>query len=545
MVQFRIRMIVWLSIAASSLASPGWVNAQPPTLMPRLPGAGNPLGSPLAKDSDQAPTSAAAFQGLDRKEIEEIIGVYWKKKEDEKKRADAAKKEADEEKKLIDAAIKKEEARANDHGVQFKETRIFPRAYERDPEQDGLLENMIDSLTRNKDGKKWYDKLSLKGYTQIRFGRTLTEEAGSQPANLFGDRTINGQRENFLIRRARIILSGDVSEHLYVYIQPDFASNTDGAANNTFFTQLRDLYADYYIDRDKVNRLRIGLSKIPYGWENLQSSQNRIALDRTDAMNSAVAPNERDLGIIYYWTPVAAQKLLNSLVSSGLKGSNNFGIFAFGVYDGQGGSQVERNNNLHMVSRLTLPYQFANGQVIEAGVQGYRGMYNVGTTAIRPLGKGAAAVAPTIAGGSTTGIFEQRVAASFAILPQPWGFQAEWQVGEGPGLNDAQTEIGKRNLHGGYLMTMYRHETDKWGIQTPYVRWQQFTGGYKSQTNAPYGHQRQLDVGVEWQLRKEFEITFEYSKVQTPNFSSLTSAGQVSYRDFRGDTFRIQMQFNY
>lgn len=541
MVRSRFRMIAVLSVASATVICAALVRAQEPPPTPGLPA----LGTPLPKAAEKLPPpTASSFQGLDRKEIEEIIGIYWKKKEDERKVAEKAKKEADEEKKLIDAAIKKEEARLNDRGVPFKEHRIFPRAYERDPEQDGLLDSMIDSLSRHKDGKKWYDKLSLKGYTQIRFGRTLTEEEGSQPANLFGDRTINGQRENFLIRRARLVLSGDVSDHLHIYIQNDFASNTDGANNNTFYSQLRDLYADYYIDRDKVNRLRIGLSKVPYGWENCQSSQNRIALDRTDAINSAVAPNERDLGIIYYWTPVAQQKLLSSLVSSGLKGSNNFGIFAFGVYDGQGGSQVERNNNLHMVSRLTLPYQFSNGQVIEAGVQGYRGMYVVGTTAIRPLGKGNAAVAPSVQGG-TTGIFEQRVAASFAILPQPFGFQAEWQVGEGPGLNDAQTRIERRNLHGGYVMGMYRHESGGWGIQTPYVRWQQYTGGYRNQTNAPYGHQRQLDIGVEWQLRKEFEVTFEYSKVQTPNFTALTGAGQTSYQDFRGDVFRVQMQFNY
>ena len=51
-----------------------------------------------------------------------------------------------------------------------------------------------------------------------------------------------------------------------------------------------------YIDKEKVNRLRIGQSKIPYGWENLQSSQNRLPLDRDDAFNSA-AKNERDLGV--------------------------------------------------------------------------------------------------------------------------------------------------------------------------------------------------------------------------------------------------------
>jgi hypothetical protein len=47
-------------------------------------------------------------------------------------------------------------------------------------------------------------------------------------------------------------------------------------------------------DAKKEYRVRIGQSKVPYGFENLQSSQNRLTLDRNDALNSAVA-NERDL----------------------------------------------------------------------------------------------------------------------------------------------------------------------------------------------------------------------------------------------------------
>jgi phosphate-selective porin len=45
--------------------------------------------------------------------------------------------------------------------------------------------------------------------------------------------------------------------------------------------------------------LRVGQSKVPFGFENLQSSQNRLTLDRNDALNSAVA-NERDLGAFFY-----------------------------------------------------------------------------------------------------------------------------------------------------------------------------------------------------------------------------------------------------
>jgi hypothetical protein len=44
----------------------------------------------------------------------------------------------------------------------------------------------------------------------------------------------------------------------------------------------------------KEFRVRVGQSKVLFGFENMQSSQNRLTLDRNDALNSAVA-NERDL----------------------------------------------------------------------------------------------------------------------------------------------------------------------------------------------------------------------------------------------------------
>jgi hypothetical protein len=47
----------------------------------------------------------------------------------------------------------------------------------------------------------------------------------------------------------------------------------------------------------KEYRVRIGQSKVPYGFENLQSSQNRLSLDRNDALNSAVV--KRDLGAFF------------------------------------------------------------------------------------------------------------------------------------------------------------------------------------------------------------------------------------------------------
>jgi hypothetical protein len=68
------------------------------------------------------------------------------------------------------------------------------------------------------------------------------------------------------------VVSGDLSDRVAVYLQPDFASDASGALN---VGQLRDAYFDLFLDRDRTLRLRVGQSKIPFGWENMQSSSNR------------------------------------------------------------------------------------------------------------------------------------------------------------------------------------------------------------------------------------------------------------------------------
>lgn len=409
------------------------------------------------------------------------------------------------------------------------------------------FKSLFDSLhPKDRKGKAWYEKLSLRGYSQFRFARTVEQRPGGAEPNLLADRSVNGFAENFSIRRNRIILFGDVSDQLYLYIQPDFAANIPGSQTSVFFAQLRDLYGDVYLDKTKVHRLRVGLSKVPFGWENMQSSQNRIPLDRTDPINTAVSPNERDLGVFYYWTPEDKQTLLRELVDGGLRGSGNYGVFAFGAYNGQGGQLFEQNLGLHLVSRLTLPVRLPSGQVIEAGVQGYTGEYLVEGAAIRALGRGSAITpAGTRNTGELAGQRDQRVGATFVYYPQPFGFQTEWNWGQGPGLNDAQTAVTSRGLFGGYVMAMYKHDTHDHGVVTPYVRWQYYRGGYRSFANAPFGTHDQWDLGVEWQIRREMELAVEYSLVDGVNLNAVNQPGVVPYRNFDGGVFRVQFQLNY
>ena len=182
--------------------------------------------------------------------------------------------------------------------------------------QDPAIET-VDELSRDKgkkDDKKkdekkkdeWYDKINIRGYTQFRINSLLWNNEDLANAYHQGDKSVT-PLNHFFIRRCRLIFSGNLSEHLYFYIQPDFASNVPGAQDNAInFTQLRDCYGDVNLSTDKVHRVRVGLSKVPFGWDNLQSSSNRIPLDRSDPINSAIN-GERGMGVFYYWTPDYAQ----------------------------------------------------------------------------------------------------------------------------------------------------------------------------------------------------------------------------------------------
>ncbi len=74
-----------------------------------------------------------------------------------------------------------------------------------------------------KKEKKWFEKYTIRGYAQLRYNEILTREDFSAPPQYVGDRSV-GEDQTFFLRRARVIIQGDVSEHMGIYLQPDFAS---------------------------------------------------------------------------------------------------------------------------------------------------------------------------------------------------------------------------------------------------------------------------------------------------------------------------------
>ena len=378
--------------------------------------------------------------------------------------------------------------------------------------------------------KKWYDRISLRGYVQMRYNHELSGDAGLLRSP--GDRFI-GSNQGFGIRRARVVLSGDLNDYVSLYLQPDFGSTPTGSSTSNF-AQLRDAYADIYFDANKEWRVRAGQSKVPYGWENLQSSQNRVAPDRADAMNTGVR-DERDIGLFFYYTPKPIAERFRYLVQSGLKGSGDYGVVGLGLYNGQGANRAEQNNSLHTVLHLTYPFKFSNGQYLEVGADAYSGRFKVATpTAITVNNQ---TFTPKDTAPSNGGL-DQRVAAHVIYYPQPFGFQAEWTVGRGPELDLSQRKIRTRSLRGGYVQAMYKMD-GSYGSLIPYVKWQTFRGASKFDTNAPSFLLNETEVGMEWRPSSALEIAVAYANMHRSN---LTAA---PYARVKGDLLRMQLQINY
>ena len=417
--------------------------------------------------------------------------------------------------------------------------------------QDPAIET-VDEQTRGGNDhsgeKEWYEKINIRGYTQMRYNSTLwydEDQAGPYHPH---DKSVE-PNNNFFLRRVRLIFSGDISDRLYIYIQPDFASSLSGVSDPGAinYGQLRDCYGDCYITTDKVHRVRVGQSKVPYGWDNMQSSSNRLPLDRADFINAT--KSERGLGVFYYWTPDYAQDLYKEVLEEGLKGSGNYGVFGIGCYNGQGNSTLDQNNNMHFVMRLNSPYKFDNGQIVEAGVQAYTGNY---VPTLADIKIGGSTVRPVVVSPSN-GVLDQRIAATWVYYPQPLGVTCEWNTGLGPQMSSLNgvtpsnpPTISSQPLSGGYVLVNYKADTDRFGVLFPYFRWQTGRGGYIWERNTPYTYLGEFDLGLEWQITKQIELTCEYDWVNRTNTSGKAPISPDGfYAPFQGDLLRFQFQMNY
>lgn len=378
-------------------------------------------------------------------------------------------------------------------------------------------------------------KLSVRGYTQMRYNGFISGD-DSAPAGQSRLRSVHdgsiGDRSGFSLRRARLVFQGDISDRVELYFQSDFAaavSNQSGSERREHFAQLRDAYADIFLDKSKTLRLRAGQSKVPYGWENMQSSSNRLTIDRSDAINSAV-PGERDLGVVAYYTPKRVQAIWDELGHDGQKLFGNYGAFGLGVFNGQGINRTEQNRDKMKVAFATWPFRLDGlgdafaGQVLEIG----------GSAMLNK-------VKPEIRSGtvSATSFDDNRAGLHAILYPRPLGIQAEWNWGKGPQWDRATQSIRTQALSGGYVQMMVRMTPEGSVSLMPYARWQHYRGGWKAATNAPRLETDEFEAGVEWQPWKSLELTIAYARMKR------TEADERRTGRAEGDIVRTQLQWNY
>lgn len=387
----------------------------------------------------------------------------------------------------------------------------------------------------SKKKKAWYDRLQLRGYTQMRYNGLLdgddTAPAGRSRLRSVHDASIT-ENSAFSLRRARLILQGNVTDDVALYFQTDFASAVNAQSNGErreHFGQLRDAYVDVFIDRAHEFKLRFGQSKVPFGWENLQSSSNRLTLDRSDAVNSAV-PSERDLGIVAFYTPTRVQHIWDRLAKDGQKLFGNYGAFALAVYNGQGVNRTEQNKGLMKVAMATWPFELDGlgsafrGQVFELG----------GSAMLND-------VRPEIRAGGVSAIDykDDRFGIHAILYPQPLGIQAEWNWGRAPQYDNARQAIRSTRAQGGYVQAMYNVGDVGLGKLIPYGRWQHYRGGWKGSTNSPRLETDEIEAGVEWQVSTALEFTLAYANMKR------READERRFGQARGNLIRTQLQWNY
>ncbi|WP_192347545.1 porin [Algoriphagus sp. Y33] len=370
--------------------------------------------------------------------------------------------------------------------------------------------------TEEKISNNWFEKIHLGGYMQVRYNGLFqtNPELGCEQC----DEAWGGEENSFSIRRLRFKIYGQIHPRVFFYFQPDFSKSVTGAHH---VGKLKDAYVDLGLDKDNKFRLRVGQSKVPFGYENLQSSSQRLPLDRDDAINSGMK-DERDLGIFFYWATKEKRNLMKKLKKDGMKHSGDFGVFALGIYNGQTANHPDQNGKFHVVPRFSLPIEVGS-QVIEPGIQAYSGKFVLLESS------------PELNIRDQKEFTDQRAAASFVLYPQPFGIQAEYMIGQGPEFNKQSQKIEVQKLQGGYVTFSYIA-----GEFIPFTRLQYYDGGKKHELDARSYTVKELELGLEWQLNEAFELVAMYT------FSNRR------YEDFQlqdnqqaGSLLRLQAQLNF
>jgi hypothetical protein len=384
---------------------------------------------------------------------------------------------------------------------------------------------------------RWYERLTMFGYGQMRYNESTDGRLRTYQDASVGGKDY-GAQPGFFFRRVRWVVTGQISDHVSVYIQPDMASNIDG---NTHALSMRDAFGDWNFDKEKEYRLRLGLQRIPCSFDNWQASRVRMAIDRADATNSC-APSERDIGIAFMWTPKVAQQRYKQMLDY-MYGPGDYGVFNITVDNAQGLNNPERNKDKRVSVRLSWPFELPGGRLMEVGTNVNRGMFNVAM--------GAPTTGTTLFSRNETGTTDrqdyrdERANVYIYFPPQPWGFIAEYVTGRGP-RRGADGVVRESHLYGGYVQAHYQWKYSDMGLANFYTRYQEYYGGLKFLTGAPDARMKELETGIAWQPDPQWEFTVAYASTQRVNvFNTVGGSATVPPPQFDVYGHLIRFQVNW
>jgi hypothetical protein len=134
---------------------------------------------------------------------------------------------------------------------------------------------------------------------------------------------------------------------------------------------------------------------------------------------------------------------------------------------------------------------------------------------------------------------DQRLAATFVLYPKPFGIQAEYNIGKGPEFNPLTDSIETKKLTGGYA-TFHWMIKAKEQLIYPFVRIQNYSGGKKFETDARSYNVNEVEIGLEWQPFRAFELVAEYT-ISKRRFEDFRKQNNLQ----NGRLLRLQAQVNF
>lgn len=389
---------------------------------------------------------------------------------------------------------------------------------------------------------RWYERITMYGYGQFRYNLVDNSITRTYHDASVGT-TAYGAQPGFFFRRIRWVVTGQVSEHVAFFIQPDLASNISG---NTHAVSMRDAYGDWIFDKNKEFRLRIGLQRVPCSFDNWQASRVRMAIDRADATNSC-APSERDMGISFMYSPKIAQARFKQMLDYGY-GAGDYGVFHIQVDNSAGLNVAENNKNKRVSVRLAWPWELPGGRLMETGMNAGYGTWHVSMGSATANANNVqlySVNSPQCVGASAAqfsamnclgarNYLDERINFYVYMPPQPWGFIAEYVTGRAPNRN-GQGVVEVSSFNGGYVQGHYQWKYSDVGLANFYSRWQTYNGGLKFQTGAPNDRMWEVESGIAWQPDPQWEFTVAWDIMNRNSYlfaynQTATSPGrQIEY----------------